>query len=131
MYLHHILRPDDDPDPHSHPWNFTSFIITNGYMDETWFWSDGRPDLGDPGPDYPKRTGPYYEEVFPWTRVHRKAEHIHRVILRFDEAGHYIPAWTLVFTGLYRRSWTFVTKVGHVPWRKYLGISEDAVYEGD
>jgi hypothetical protein len=38
LYLHHIIRSDDDPDPHDHPWGFTGFILAGGYTDEQWRW---------------------------------------------------------------------------------------------
>ena len=27
FFLHHIVRSDDDRDPHDHPWDFTSLIL--------------------------------------------------------------------------------------------------------
>ncbi len=39
VYLHHIVRSDDDPDPHDHPWGFTGLILSGGYMDQSWKWN--------------------------------------------------------------------------------------------
>lgn len=33
IYIHRIYRSDQDEHPHSHPWNFVSFILSGGYND--------------------------------------------------------------------------------------------------
>jgi hypothetical protein len=33
MYVHWIYQPDDDRDPHDHPWPFVSFVIRGGYAE--------------------------------------------------------------------------------------------------
>lgn len=103
LFLHKIVRSDDDPDPHDHPWDFTSFILASGYGDQQWFW------------DGSTRYFHRLERVKPRTVVRRRAEHTHRVII---EPGK--PAWTLVFTKNKRRPWYFVTESGPVYWREYL-----------
>jgi hypothetical protein len=115
LYLHHILRSDDDPDPHDHPWDFTSTILSGGYTDETWNWF-GRA----------LRAGPWMHPVAPGRIVHRKAEHIHRVRLNNEQ-----PAWTLVKTGPYRRDWNFIKEAGPVLWWEYLGIPQPKNVESD
>lgn len=144
VFLHHIINSDDDPDPHDHPFDFTSVILWRGYSDERWVWWDTDGSKTWEGKDLPShRVGPYYETVWPLSVVRRKAEHIHRVRLHTTCSGNAIhegdpvlcgrpkSAWTLVFTGPYRREWNFITKTGPVHWRKYMGFSEDDVYEGD
>jgi hypothetical protein len=121
VFLHHIINSDDDPDPHDHPFDFTSIILRGGYHDERWWWWNME---GTNSPSH--RFGPIYEEVRPLTVVRRHAEHIHRVRLHPKRS-----AWTLVFTGPYRREWNFITKTGFVHWRKYMGFSDSDVYEGD
>jgi hypothetical protein len=34
IYLHHIHRADDDPNPHTHPWEGFSLILRGGYKEE-------------------------------------------------------------------------------------------------
>ena len=36
VYLHHIHRPDSDPDPHDHPWAFASLVLTGSYRELVW-----------------------------------------------------------------------------------------------
>lgn len=112
IYLHHILRSDDDPDPHDHPWDFTSLILKSGYSDEQWQWNTR----------YKKREFTGYERVRPGMLVRRKAEHIHRVRLRKNSRGEEIPCWSLVRTGPYRRNWHFLKEWGFQLWWEYLGV---------
>lgn len=36
VYVHHIKGPDPQPDPHDHPWNFTSIVLAGGYTEQVW-----------------------------------------------------------------------------------------------
>jgi hypothetical protein len=116
-YLHCIARDDDDPDPHDHPWDFTTTVLAAGYLDQQWDFDE---KLGG-------RWFLLYQNVRRWTTVKRRASHIHRVILRKDSKGRPIPAWTYVKTGPYgqHRDWNFVTQNRKVPWREYLGVPEE------
>lgn len=110
VFLHRICRSDDDPDPHDHPWDFTTFVLCGGYVDEQWVMrrdADG----------VPVRSFRSYETVPVFAKVSRPAEHVHRVLLN---SGRH--AWTLVLAGPYRRSWGFVKKDGWVYFKQYLGI---------
>jgi hypothetical protein len=122
IYLHHILRSDDDPDPHTHPWDFTSVILSNGYVDETWEFIPSPSEyytevLDENQQEVPgvRSTDPIYESCWRFGTIkHRKAEHIHRVLLLEG------PCWTLVFTGPRIQSWGFVKPHQYVYWRRYL-----------
>lgn len=115
LYLHKIFRSDDDPDPHTHPWDFRTFVLKGAYLDEGYefegTWNDGQRWDGR-------------DEILraPATRK-RGRWHIHKVKL-LDEK----PAWTLVWTTGYTNDangdaeWFFVTTDDLIPWRKYLGI---------
>lgn len=124
VYLHHILRSDDDPDPHDHPWNFVSLILSGGYHDEQWFWNAPFTARWTYSLDRLARQHHGFQLVKPRTIVRRKAEHIHRVILHLDDRGREIPSWSLVFAGPYRRNWNFITARGPVVWWDYLHVKE-------
>jgi hypothetical protein len=127
LYLHHIVRSDDDPDPHDHPWGFVGLILAGGYTDQRWYWHqafDGITSINLKTGEtkvtgaYPaQRSGPYLETVKPGMFIRRKAEHIHRVLV---PAGK--TAWTLIATSPYSRDWSFITKNGPVYWRTYLDV---------
>ncbi len=106
-YLHHFLRSDDDPDPHNHPYDFTSIILSGGYIDEWYVYDNHR---------NPKLEGPRHYKVKKWTIQRRMANHTHRVHL----IGNKKP-WTLVFTGPLIQPWGFVKPDGTwIYWKKYL-----------
>jgi len=87
--LHHILRSDEDPDLHCHPWNFVSIILWEGYLEVL--------------------PGDIIRRIRPGNVVRHRAPDAHRLILRR-------PAWTLVFMTGKKRKWGFHTKNG---WMKH------------
>lgn len=105
--IHHIRRSDDDPDPHDHPWDFSTLVFWGGYDDESYRMREGlrRRDVDD-------RLG-----FLSFRR--RPAEHIHQVRLNRHKS-----AWTLVKLGPLRRDWGFVKDVGWMYWRTYLNFWE-------
>ncbi len=40
LYVHRILKSDEDLHPHSHPWNFLSFILSGSYREKVWDFRD-------------------------------------------------------------------------------------------
>lgn len=86
VYLHRILRSDDDRALHDHPWAFVSLILLGGYFEHT------------PGGCRWRRPG---------SIVAHHAEDLHRLELRPAKT-----AWTLVLCGPRRRQWGFSTGGG-------------------
>ena len=126
VYLHHIVRSDDDKFPHDHPWDFTTLILSGGYRDEQWQFDDSL-GLTPAGIQYCR----------PFKIYRRKAEHIHRVRLwevktvpATNAAIAVRGAWTLVLRGPIRREWNFVTQERKVPWREYLKYDGPNLNEG-
>lgn len=125
LYLHKIVRSDDDPDPHDHPWSFASLVFKGGYFDEQYLWNAPYSFSWDKARIYQG-----LRLVRPFMIVRRRAEHIHRVILTKDytdtENPITIPSWSLVATGPYRRNWSFITERGPILWWTYLGVKQPA-----
>lgn len=101
LRVHHILRADADPDPHDHPFDFTSLILLGGYVEA--FRDAGR-------------------DVISYFRagavIRRKAFDAHRLV-------HVLPdTWTLVITGPKCKPWGYHTSKGWVPWRRYHGVTK-------
>lgn len=94
IYIHEILRSDEDRDLHDHPWNFLSIVLRHGYIE---LFPNGE-----------------YKCRFPRSWVFHRAEDAHKVEL-YEK-----PAWTLVFVGRKRREWGFHTSDGWVHWQDYL-----------
>ena len=100
IFLHHILRSDEDEELHDHPWNFVSLILWEGYHE-----INSRPGL--PGvPDWPRR-------IRAMNVVRHRAADAHRLIL--DR-----PAWTLVAVTGKNRHWGFWAKDGWLPYEKFF-----------
>lgn len=81
--LHNFLRPDDERDPHDHPWWFITILLRGSYVDETTF------EDGTVGLDYLRRGSVRF----------RPAQHRHKVKT--------YEAWTLIITGRNARQWGF------------------------
>jgi hypothetical protein len=95
IYLHNILRSDDDRALHDHPWSSLSMILEGSYLEHT---PAGvvRCDAG--------------------RVIRRKADAQHRLEL-IDGA----PCWTLFITGPKVREWGFHCQDGWVHWSKFDG----------
>ena len=125
IYLHHILRPDDDRDLHDHPWNFGALILSGGYMEEIpGIVKDPRcrkftlyPLTVEEVQHYAWRSGGplfrRYWKLFSFRT--EKAEQFHRI----SESG-FKKTWTLFFAGPKFRKWQFMTKDGPEPYDIYL-----------
>jgi len=101
VYLHHIHRPDREPDPHDHPWWFASLVLTGGYQEKVW------PDKRDPAVSAWR-----IRKRWSLRSIDRNAAHIIK-----STAG---PLWTLVLTGPKRGDWGFWTNGLFTNWREYV-----------
>lgn len=106
LYLHWIYLPDDDRDPHCHPWNFWSFIVKGGYVEHLWKRIEDRVygnalDVG----------------INIWQRksFHKMSiEHAHQIVSLART-----PTISFILTGRRSRDWGFWTKEGYVPRSQY------------
>ncbi len=110
VYLHHIIRSDEDRVLHDHPWKFTSLILWGGYVEVL-------PHMRG----YEKT---YREVVYKAPAVVKhEAEDSHRLILEK-------PAWTLVFRGPKVRGWGFHADGRWVPWAEYTTSADYLARKG-
>ena len=109
--LHHIRRPDADPDMHTHPFDFASFILCGWYTEER-LDEFATLETGDQWVRY-RRLGPLAVNTLTGATPHR--------VVEVSRGG----AWTLVLTGPKVRSWGFLTPAGFVPWREYVTNKTD------
>lgn len=118
IYLHLFLRDDDDRALHDHPWDNASLVLASGYnevvpVDATQPAGQTRSierKLGD--------------------LIRRTAEDAHRVVLRRDEHGRPIPAWSLFMTGKLRRTWGFWCPKGWRHYKKFVELKIDSEGRG-
>jgi hypothetical protein len=101
VYLHHIHRPDSDPDPHDHPWWFASLILCGGYEEMIW------PDKMNC-----RRTVVRSRPRFSLAALGREACHTITSVRG--------ELWTLCLTGPNHGGWGFWVHGRLVPWRDYL-----------
>ncbi|MCW8128937.1 MAG: hypothetical protein KIS92_01005 [Planctomycetota bacterium] len=112
VYLHEIMRSDEDRDLHDHPWSFLSVILRGGYVEH-----------------FPDKSIRFRR---PGAVVFHRAEDAHMVELPADYAermggvpGPRGSTWTLVFVGRKRRDWGFHCKTADgdpmwMHWQDYL-----------
>ena len=91
VFLHRMDGPDSRPILHDHPWSFVSFVLKGGY-------SEIRLN---------KRTMGIYERQIKRLNIMRRDDaHYIRIL-------HRTPTWTLVFTGVRRRTWGYWEMYSH------------------
>ena len=111
IYLHHILRDDDDRAFHDHPSRSCSIILRGGYVEHL--------------PNGVKKNRYAGHVIF------RKAEQPHRLELHRDKNGQPIPAWTIFIFGPKIREWGFLCPNGWRHWREFTGVPEGQEAKGD
>jgi hypothetical protein len=110
IMIHCIARPDEDRDPHDHPWGFLSFILRGGYVEERWGASHH-------GPRPPSRsTLVIANRRAPLSFAFRRATDLHRIVTLADGG----PCWTVVITTRRSHEWGFWTEAGWIPHGAYL-----------
>ena len=109
VLLHKIQRPDGDPVPHDHPWNFGTLILKGGYTEQV-------VHRGIEGPIAYRVSRLHKWKPGSYHKMRRGAYHR---IVKLAGGG---PCWTLVLTGPRRGDWGFLTPEGHIPWKEYLGV---------
>jgi hypothetical protein len=126
LYIHRFMRSDAD-DPHDHPWNFLTYVISGGYTEV--FYDRMKPEIKD---------GAF---INLWLKTinrrkvgsiaHRNAHDIHQVVIdRPYELNELKQApFTFCLIGPRFREWGFWKLEDNggtfIDWRKYLGIRAD------
>lgn len=117
ILLHDIYEPDQDRDPHDHPWTFWSFVLRGGYIEQV-FEDTG---MTEPVLEYGLDSG-LKRKVYPSKLFGRSRFSLHR--MNTDKA-HQITniqpnTRTLIFCGPRVRKWGFWTPDGWVHWKDYI-----------
>lgn len=94
--IHHIMRPDNAPHQHDHPWNARTVILRGWYHEV--------------------RQDRFYVRAQGYTGRLLFGEYHH--ISEVSPGG----VWTLFFTWRKRGTWGFNVDGVKVPWRTYLGL---------
>lgn len=108
VYVHQICRSDEDPDPHDHPWDFSSVILEGAYEESSWY---------PPNFDKVQHKTYYTGDV-----IEHKAEDAHKIRLKSHEV------WTLVFTSGRNRYWGYQTKAGWIGHEEYRQLKNEGKF---
>ena len=98
IYIHQIMKSDEDIHLHDHPWAFTSVILSGAYQ-EMW-----KPD---------PKTYLRYDNRYQGDVVVHAATDAHKLTLLSKEV------WTMVFTSGRQRVWGYQTPMGWIPNDQY------------
>lgn len=99
--VHCILRPDQDPDKHDHPWDARTLILKGWYREDRLLVRNGFLSA-----NYLRNRG--YTGAISFGEFHRITE-------VSPEA-----AWTIFITWGKQGSWGFSVNGSVIPWREYL-----------
>lgn len=99
IYLHQILKSDEDLDMHDHPWDFESMILSGAYSE----FSKKEPDF--------KHIE--YNKYYAGDCIKHKATDAHKIILRSPSV------WTLVCVSGRERDWGYQTSKGWIDDKTY------------
>jgi hypothetical protein len=132
LYIHRFMRSDAD-DPHDHPWNFFTYVISVGYTEI--FYDRMKPVIKDG--EFISMWTKSINKRLPGSLARRNATDIHQVLLdrsyELDEIEQ--APFTLCLIGPRFREWGFwsLADAGRTftDWRKYVGIrADDPRYKG-
>lgn len=122
LYLHNLLRSDDDRALHDHPWVNLSLVLVGGYCEVT--PGGGMSPLAAAQLELADR-----RLLLPGSLRLRWPRTAHRLEL-VDRAGFY-NVWTLFVTGPRLRSWGFWCPTGWRHWRAFTaGPRGESVGQG-
>jgi len=130
VYIHRFLRSDRD-DPHDHPFDFLSYVVSGGYT-EIRYRLIRYPEKGEFLMEYNGTRGP---GTFAW----RPATAIHKVLVDKNRKMHEIKdaPLTIIVRGPLRREWNFyrlyplyfgpkkAKAFKKVLWFKYLNVKPE------
>lgn len=91
VYIHYIAKSDEDKDPHNHPWNFRTYVLSGGYLESLYlqFYMSEHKDKRHKRVLYNR----YWHLPFCNTNPFQsRTNEYHRIKL-------IKPTWTLVITG--------------------------------
>lgn len=96
IYIHQILRSDEDRHFHDHPWHFTSHILKGSYYERWTEYPDHKYEFQSVWSSKPAMPG-----LRPRNVIKHHAQDTHSLTLLTPEV------WTLVFTSGRERVWGY------------------------
>ena len=133
LYIHRFMRSDSD-DPHDHPWNFFTYVISGGYSEVT-YDRNGMDAYNSTNGNMFWHMKVNYRR--PGSIAYRRCNDIHQVVVdKARDMGEVEEApLTVCLMGPRKRQWGFwlneMNGAGFLDWREYLHIPVDKVPEGN
>jgi hypothetical protein len=112
IYIHNILKSDEDAHPHDHPWGFIALMFWGSYLEE-WLgaYEDYRYWAGTELRQDVRSIGSLY---------YHQAKDFHKITLRSPSV------WTLVFaSGRKRPGWGYQTRQGWIHFKDYRQLKNE------
>lgn len=135
FYIHRFMRSDSD-DPHDHPWNFITYIVSGGYKEK--FYDLDKPTQNSNAQAYFGADAKFTSFWTPRTNVRlpgsfafRRATDIHQVVVDRPYLMHEIEQAPLTACIMFsrQRNWGFWPLKDRgskfVDWRRYLKVTPD------
>lgn len=126
IYIHRFMRSDSS-DPHDHPWNFLTYIVSGGYEEHFY-------DINQPVKGKKKYLSFWTKKVNvrkPGSLAYRRATDIHRVVIPRKYTLAQIEQAPLTACIMFNRIrhwgfWPLADKgAKFIDWRSYLNIKTD------
>lgn len=106
IYVHQILKSDQERHPHDHPFSYSSLILSGAYHEDVWY-----------SPDFKKRLSQSY---YQGDVVEHSKLDFHKISLLTKEV------WTLVFASGRTRTWGYLLKDGSwIDHKEYRKLKND------
>jgi hypothetical protein len=105
VYVHHILRSDEDDHLHSHPWSYISFILEGAYKEDYTY--------------PPFNTRVRQQNYYSGDVVYHHATDTHKIKLISDQV------WSLVLTWGRPHPWSYNTDKGLVDHKEYRQLKNE------
>jgi hypothetical protein len=109
IYIHQILKSDEEAHFHDHPWNFWSFILKGGYKEISSYAIDKWREI---------HTNYYLRHSL----VHHKRNDAHKLTLMSS------CVWTLVLTYGEWKTWGYQTEAGWIDFKSYRGLKDEGKF---
>jgi len=113
IYIHRFLS-SDKPVPHDHPWNFFTWIISKGYVEQLYFDIGVRDD----------QQTCWSIARRPGSIIRRKCSDVHRVVVSKEyslEEKNEAPL-SVCFIGPRKQEWSFYDNGKKIDWREFLEV---------
>lgn len=113
FYIHYIANADKDKHPHSHPWNFRTFVIKGGYL-EAFYKNKGsqlNPKVFEGRYHVLSHLGQlfgYWSDIIS-RMTYRNKDDYHKIVKLYDG-----PTWTFVWTGKRYPTWGYLVDGEHI-----------------